>query len=202
MKELTERQRTILKYIENFITLHCYPPVMREIAENFSITPKAAHDHVTALKRKGYISLEPRQSRSIGMVKDDEGKDYGEFAKVPVLGDIAAGTPIMSEENMDGFVRVDRSLLKKKAVYFALRVRGDSMTGAGVMDGDTAIIEQGETAKNKDIVVAWIDEKVTLKRYFIERNRIRLQAENPKYPPMYSKNVRLVGRLVCVIRTY
>jgi repressor LexA len=202
MKDLTGRQREILKFIESYIAENSYPPAIRDIAESFSITPKGAHDHVAALRRKGFLSKTEGRSRSLIPLKDDEGTAHEGFASIPVLGNISAGKPIMSEENLSGFVRVDNSMLKKQERYFALKVCGDSMTGAGVMDGDTVIIEKGETAQNRDIVVAWVDEKVTLKRYFRESNRIRLQAENPAYPTRYSKNVRLEGRLVCVIRTY
>jgi repressor LexA len=108
----------------------------------------------------------------------------------------------LAEENWDGSIQINDSLLKKNRKYFALKVRGNSMTGAGIMDGDTAVIEKQTTAKNGEIVVAVMDEAVTLKRFFRESRRIKLQAENPGYPPIYSQNVRILGRLAHIFRSY
>jgi repressor LexA len=121
------------------------------------------------------------------------------------VGTVAAGIPILSEENIEGFITLDQSALKKNKKYFAVRVRGDSMSGVGIMDGDLAIIEKRNVVENGEIAVAVVDEAFTLKRFYMERNhRIRLQAENPNYKPIIrmGEHVRLEGRLVQIVRYY
>jgi repressor LexA len=200
MKELTDRQREVLTFIIRFIDSHTYPPTIREIAEHFEISIKGAHDHVTALKKKGYVKNDKR-SRTMEVIKGDEKEGNG-IIKIPILGPVAAGVPIMAEENWDGSVSVHRGMLRKGSQYFALRVKGDSMEGAGILDGDMAIIEQQDTAENGEIVVAMVNDATTLKRFYREKNRIRLQPENSKYKPIYSQDVRLLGRVAQVIRSY
>ena len=121
---------------------------------------------------------------------------------IPILGSVAAGMPILSEENFDGNIMLHRSMFKKNRKYFALKVKGDSMSGAGILEGDTAIIEKANTVHNGEIAVALIDEAVTLKKFYKESTRIRLQAENPAYKPIYSQDVKILGRLFTLIRTY
>jgi repressor LexA len=201
MKELTQRQKEVLSFITEFIKTHSYPPTIREAADFFSISVKGAHDHVIALKKKGFLKQTGKCSRTIEVVKNDNGEPAG-FAEIPLLGTVAAGQPILSEENWDGAVKLHQSMLKKNKTYFALKIRGDSMSGAGIMDGDTAIIEKQHTVKNGDIAVAVVDDAVTLKRIFRESTRIRLQPENPAYKPIYSQNVRVLGRLTKILRSY
>jgi repressor LexA len=200
MKELTDRQKVVLSFIEHFIHDHNYPPTIREIADHFEISVKGAHDHVTALKKKGSLRQEEKRSRTMEVVG---AREQNRMVGVPLLGTVAAGIPILSEENREGTVMIHESMTKKNRKYFALKVRGDSMSGAGIMDGDTAIIEKANVLHNGEIGVAVIDEAYTLKRFFKESNRVKLQAENPAYPPIYcSQNVRLLGRLVHIIRSY
>jgi repressor LexA len=121
---------------------------------------------------------------------------------VSILGSVAAGVPILAEENFDGYIVLHRSMLRKNKKYFALRVKGDSMTGAGILENDMAIIEKQNLARDNEIVVAVVDEAVTLKRFFRESARIRLQAENPAYKPIYSQDIKILGRLHGIIRNY
>jgi repressor LexA len=200
MKELTDRQREVLTFIIRFIDSHAYPPTIREIAEHFEISIKGAHDHVTALKKKGYVKNDKR-SRTMEVIKRDENEGDG-IVKIPILGPVAAGVPILAEENWDGAVPVNRGTLRKGSQYFALRVKGDSMEGAGILDGDMAIIEQRNIAEDGEIVVAMVNDATTLKRYYREKNRIRLQPENNNYKPIYSQDVRLLGRVAQIIRSY
>jgi repressor LexA len=199
MKELTERQKVILSFIEHFIREHNYPPTIREIADHFEISVKGAHDHVTALKKKGSLRQEDKRSRTMEVVG---ARERNRMVEVPLLGTVAAGIPILAEGNREGTVMIHESMTKKNRKYFALKVRGDSMSGAGIMDGDTAIIEKANVLHNGEIAVAVIDEAVTLKRFFKESTRVKLQAENPAYPPIYSQNVRILGRLAHIIRSY
>jgi repressor LexA len=204
MKELTKRQKEILSFIAEYKQKNSYPPTFREIAEHYKISVKGAHDHVTALKKKGYIVMADKRPRTIGLLHaiDDEKTD---FEKIPIYGVIAAGTPILAEENFDGNILIHKTMLKsakKNKEYFALKVKGDSMTGAGIFDGDTAIIEKQNTVNNGEIAAAVVDDAYTLKRFYKESARIRLQAENPAYKPIYSRDVKILGRLYKIIRDY
>jgi repressor LexA len=199
MRKLTERQKEVLSFIESFSREHNYPPTIREIGDYFEISVKGAHDHVIALKKKGFLRQEKRRSRTMEVVGLRSKNNYVE---IPLLGVVAAGIPIMSEENFEGSVPVHESIIKKNRKYFALRVRGNSMSGAGILDGDTAVIEKASMVRNGEIAVTWVDNAVTLKRIFKESSRVKLQAENPKFPAIYGKDVRIEGRLIQVIRSY
>ena len=200
MKEPTNRQREVLTFIVDFIHNHSYPPTIREIADHFSISVKGAYDHVSALKRKGKLKFEEKRSRAMEVVRTGEEWEYNNVVNVPILGVVAAGRPIFVEENWDGTIPVHSSLLKKNRQYFAMKVKGDSMKDAGILEKDTALIQKQNTAKNGDIVVAVVDDKLTIKRFFKEATRIRLQPENPSHNPIYSQDVRVVGKLAYIIR--
>jgi repressor LexA len=203
MKELTEKQAAVLRFVVEYQAAHGYPPTNREIAVQFLISPKAAHDHVLALAKKDAVRLKGHSSRSIEVVKNDEDCPP-DFLDIPIVGNVAAGTPIMSEENIDGSLRLPKSMLKKSAMYFAMRVYGDSMIDAGILSGDLALIEKKDYADNGQIVVAVVNGKVTLKRFFREYSRIKLLAENPDpaYKPIYTTNAYISGVLAMVIRSY
>jgi repressor LexA len=200
MKEITRRQSEVLEYIRAFITEHHFPPTMREISENFSISVKGAYDHVKALERKGSLKIDNNRSRTIEVIGQGDAPD-NDVLEIPILGHVAAGVPLLAEENLEGKVRLPAEHLGR-GDHFALHVRGDSMTGVGIMDGDLAVFKQQQVAENGDIVVAMVEEAVTLKRFYKEKNRVRLQAENPDYPPIFTQNVRVLGRLAHLIRTY
>jgi repressor LexA len=202
MKELTQRQREVLSFITEYIHTHRFPPTMREIADHFSISVKAAHDHVTAMKKKGYLRTGDKRSRTIELTRLLEEEDQDGTVKIPFLGTVAAGLPSLAEAHQDGSVAIHRSMLKRNREYFALKVRGDSMEGAGILDGDTAIIEKQEKVRNGEIVVALLDDSVTLKRFFREPSRVLLQPENPRFFPIYAQDVRILGRLAYTIRSY
>ena len=200
MKELTQRQGEVLTFIKEYIKTHAYPPTIREIADFFGISVKGAYDHVEALKKKEHLKSGGKRSRTIELIKREE--ETEDFVEIPLLGSVAAGLPILAEENWDGSIPIHCSVLKKNRQYFALKIRGDSMEGAGIMDGDTAVIEKQEVVLNGTIVVAVVDEAVTLKRFYKESNRIRLEPANSKYLPIYIQDVRILGRLSHLFRTY
>ena len=201
MKELTQRQQEILTFISDYINTHTYPPTIREIADYFSFSVKGAHDHVAALKKKGCIKGDKRP-RTIELIGIEE-TESADFIEIPILGNVAAGQPILGEENWDGSIKLHPSMLKDRGDYFALKVRGDSMEGVGIMDGDTAVVEIRDTVRNSEIAVVQLDERVTLKRFFFEGSRVRLQPENPRYLPIYSsQDIRILGRLATIIRSY
>lgn len=204
MKEITQVQKNVLDYISKFIDENSYPPTVREISEHFGKSIRAVQDNMTALQRKGFISLVRKKSRSIKILMDDAEKEGGIFMeKVPLLGTIAAGKPLLCEENLDGYVTLTEPFIRPGKNYFALRVRGQSMVGAGILEGDLAIVEQGSEAVDGQIVVAVIDDAITLKRYFKESGRIRLQPENPDFNPIYcTSDLRIVGTFANLVRTY
>lgn len=200
MKGITDRQREVLQYIKDYVATHKFPPTIREISERFQISVKGAYDHVKALEKKSFIRCDNNRSRSIEVLGDSDGENEL-VARIPVLGEVAAGKPIFAEENFDGIVKVPAELVKR-GKHFAVHVRGDSMRDAGIMDGDIAVIHQQSTANNGEIVVAMVDEAYTLKRYYREKNRFRLKSENPAYPPIYTQNLRVLGKLAHIIRSY
>ena len=201
MKGLTTRQREVFDFIRSFIRIKRYPPTIREIAVNFGFSVKGSYDHVKALQKKGFIRCAGNRSRAIEVIADTDAERQPNLVSVPVLGAVAAGRPLFAEENLTGWIQVPAASLKK-GQHFALQVRGDSMKDAGIMDGDVVVVSHQETAENGEIVVAMVDEAVTLKRFFVEKNRVRLKAENPKYPPLYTQNVRILGRLAFLMRSY
>jgi len=173
---------------------------------------KGAHDHVLALRRKNCLEQNGRCSRTLKLtmpgedverdIDTDNDNDANSLLEIPIVGTVAAGVPILSEENWEGTLKLDRSMLKRNMTYFAVRVRGDSMSGAGIMDGDMAIIEKRNVVRNGEIAVAVVEDAVTLKRFYKENSRIRLQAENPDYQPIFCQDLRILGKLSKIIRDY
>ena len=201
MKEPTKRQMEVISFIGEYLQTHAYPPTIRELADNFSISIKGAQDHITALKKKGLLKQGDKKSRTMKLVKTGEKEDVS--AEIPILGSVAAGRPIMAVENMDGFIKLPKSFTKNNENYFALHVRGDSMEEAGILDGDTAIIQQQNTVQNGEIAVVMLDDAVTLKTFYRENARIKLQPENSRYSPIYcSRDVQILGKLAHIIRSY
>jgi len=206
MKKLTDRQKAVLAFIAAHIKEHSYSPSMREIAEHFKISMKGAHDHVTALRKKNCLEQNGRCPRTLKLTQVEEGGSemdpQNSLMEIPIVGTVAAGVPILSEENWEGTVTLHQSMLKRNKTYFALNVRGDSMSGVGIMDGDLAIIEKQELVRNGEIAVAVVDDAVTLKRFYRENSRIKLQAENPDYKPIFCQDIRILGKLSRIIRDY
>ena len=202
MRPITRRQSEVLGFIKHYIHANKYPPTIREISVNFDISVKGAYDHVKALEKKGVIHCDTNRSRAIEVLEDRPGYDTSEeVSEVPLVGNVAAGAPLLAAENFDGTIKVPASYLRNREC-FALHVNGDSMDGAGILDGDIAIIAKQPVAENGDIVVAMVDEAVTLKRFYRESNRVQLKAENPAYPPIYTRDVRILGKLAHIVRSY
>lgn len=200
MKILTEKQKEVLGFIKDYIASKKYPPTIREVADQFRISVKGGYDHIKALEKKKYIRCSTNRSRAIEVLFEP-GEEINSVTKIPVLGAVAAGKPLFATENFDGIVKVPGQFLRKGR-HFALNVKGDSMQDAGIIDGDIAIIHHRNNAENGDIVVALIEEAVTLKRFFREKNRIMLKSENQSYPPIYSQDIKILGKLACIIRRY
>jgi len=203
MKGITDRQKEVFDYISDFTQENDFPPTVREISDHFSISLRAVQDHITALQKKGYISQSQKRARSIRVLQEFKEKENKLFVgRVPLLGTVAAGKPLLSEENLDGYVNLTEPFVRPGKSYFALRVRGLSMVNAGILDGDLAVVEQTSSAVDGQIIVAVIDDAITLKRYYKEANRVRLQPENPDFQAIYCQDVRIVGVLSNIVRTY
>ena len=203
MKELTRRQIEILNFVRDYSQENLCPPTIRELSSHFGIRPRAVQCHFSALQKKGYLSQSEKRSRSVRVLMDESGYERAPAViRIPILGTVAAGKPLLCEENLDGYRNLSEPFVGKDDTYFALKVRGNSMIDAGIFDGDIAVIRQQHTANNGEIVVAVLDEAITLKRFFKESCRIRLQPENPAFKPIYCQNVQIAGVLASLIRTY
>jgi len=203
MKDLTQKQKQILEFITNFVKEKNYPPSIREIADHFQITPKGAYDHLKAIEKKGFIKTEKNRSRAIELVKTNTDVDL-DMIKIPLVGRVAAGAPILAEENIEEYLTFPRSMIPANSErdIFALRVTGDSMIDAKINDGDIAIIKKTSTAENGDIVVALIDDEATLKYFYKEKDHIRLEPANSKYKPIITKNAIIIGKLIGLYRRF
>ncbi len=203
MRGITDRQKEVLTFISSYTEENSYPPTVRDISNHFGISLRAVQDHILALQKKGFLSQSQKKARSIRVLSDCREKEPETFiGKVPLLGTVAAGKPLLSEENLDGYVNLTEPFVRPGKSYFALRVRGQSMINAGILDGDLAVVEQASTAQDGQIIVAVIDDAITLKRYYKEAERIRLQPENPNFQAIYCTDVRIVGILSNIVRTY
>ncbi|OQX92588.1 MAG: repressor LexA [candidate division Zixibacteria bacterium 4484_95] len=185
MKELTPRQREIFEFIKESVVDVGRPPSLREIGERFAInSTNGVRSVLEALERKGYIRRNRYLSRGIEILKEvPEHLDERKLKAVPWVGRVAAGTPVWAEQNIEGSFFIDRSFVPGEQI-FALRVQGDSMKEAGILDGDYVLVRRQDTAQKGDIVVAQIDDEATVKKYFPEKKRIRLQPENPDFGPI------------------
>ena len=197
--KITDRQRRTLREIETFIRRHNYPPTMQELADVLGITPASTHDQVNQLVRKGYLKREARKARGISVVK--KAKDsVARLVPVPLVGTVAAGSPMLAEENRLGEVLVESSLVSA-GHCFALRVSGDSMKKADILDGNVVIVRQQQLAENGDIVVALVDGEATVKRLYIREQQIELRPENSKFRPIpigLDTDLRIIGKVVGV----
>lgn len=202
-KNLTRRQKEVLKHIEAFVDAHSIPPSVRDVAAAHACSVKGAYDHIRALEKKGFIERTERTSRSIvltdtalRLLKPPENK------RVPLLGRIAAGAPILAEQNQEDMVdfpldKWERSNYK----FFALKIVGDSMRDAGILDGDIGIFRYQQSADQGKIVVALVDNEATVKYYYNDGRRVILKAANPAHPDQIHADVQIQGILRGVIRT-
>jgi repressor LexA len=198
---LTKRQQEILEFIETYVEEHGVPPSVREVGGRFQIYPRAAHDHLRALERKGFIQRTPLKSRSIQVTKPRSMARSASAQTVPIVGQIAAGTPILAVENVQGELVVDKDLFKGNE-FFAVRVNGDSMIEDHILDGDYAILRKQSTAEKGDVVAVLVDEAVTLKRFYPTGSGIKLQPANKRLRPMVvqANQVRILGKMVGLLR--
>jgi len=201
-KGLTKRQREILNYVLNNMQQRGYPPSVREIGAALGLTSSSTvHSHLTALEKKGFIHRDPSKPRAIEILKDGASQPPKRVVNVPVLGRIAAGQPLFAEENIEDIFPLPRDLVREDA-SFILRVRGESMIEAGILDGDFIVVRQQPTANNGEIVAALLGDEATVKRFYRERDHIRLQPENRTMTPILTRDATVLGKVVALIRRF
>jgi repressor LexA len=199
-KALTKRQREILTYLMESMQKRGYPPSVREIGAALGLTSSSTvHSHLAALEKKGFIHRDPSKPRAIEILKDGASLPPKRVINVPVLGRIAAGQPLFAEENIEDMFPLPRDFVREDSA-FILRVRGDSMIEAGIYDGDYLVVRPQPTANNGEIVAALLGDEATVKRFYRERDHIRLQPENSSMTPIVTREVTILGKVVALIR--
>lgn len=201
-KDLTRRQQQVLDYVRSEVHKKGYPPSVREIGEALGLSSSSTvHSHLAALESKGYIRRDPTKPRALEIFDfrdGDIGFEVGAVSAVPVVGQVAAGMPILAAENIEQTLPLPTEFSGDQT--FILRVKGESMIDAGILPGDFVVVRQQQTATNGDIVVAMIDDEATIKTYYREADRIRLQPQNSSMEPIYSTDVTILGKAVALFR--
>ena len=205
MKSLTDRQKQILEFVVSSITDRGYPPSVRDICRHFDIqSPQGAQRHLDALEKKGYIKRDARLARSLSVTTLSESM-LGTNPKpewIPVLGDVAAGAPILAQEDVIDQIPLSKDWLGMGKDYFFLRIKGDSMAEA-IQPGDLVLVERGPVASRGEIVVALLEDEATCKRFFPDKNRVYLRSDNPRYEDIVvSHDFRLLGKVKALVRKY
>ncbi|MDD4011715.1 MAG: transcriptional repressor LexA [Sphaerochaetaceae bacterium] len=204
MRGLTDRQKEIASFLAEFTEEKGYAPTCREIAERFGFSPKAAFDHLTALHKKGVIDQKPAISRGI-RIMDVNYRSTPRIISIPILGCVAAGTPLFTEENVETTIKISSDLCPKATgELFAMKVRGQSMVEAGINDGDIAILEKRHLVENGEIALVGVgeDKPITLKYFFRGPNAVTLKPANQTFKDLITNNCEVYGKLVMLIRRY
>lgn len=204
MKSLTDKQQLILDFVKSTIRERGFPPSVRDICQHFNIqSPQGAQRHLNALEKKGYLKRDPRLARSLSLTplsQDPEVSDNSQW--IPLLGDVAAGAPILAHEDVLEQIPLSKDWLNLGKDYFFLRIKGDSMAEA-IQPGDLVLVERGTTASKGEIVVALLEEEATCKRFFPEKSRVLLRSDNPRYDDIVvTRDFRLIGRVKALVRKY
>jgi repressor LexA len=201
---LTGRQQEIWDFLVDYVDAHGYPPTVREIGEAVGLaSPSTVHAHLANLERAGLLKRDPTKPRALELVGRERGEaPTATLEKLPLVGQIAAGGPLLAEQNVEDHVAVPETLRGD----FVLRVKGDSMINAGILDGDLVVVQRAQEARNGEIVVALAGDdesadEATVKRFFRENGRVRLQPENDALEPIYAQHVQILGRVTGVFRS-
>ena len=198
--KITEKQREILEYIKETILSKGYPPAVREICEAVHLkSTSSVHSHLETLEKNGFIRRDPTKPRTIEILDDDFALTRREMVNIPVLGTVAAGAPILAEENIEDYMPMPVEMLPNKEV-FMLKVKGESMIDAGIFNNDRVIVAKQPTANNGDMVVALVDDSATVKTFYKENGHIRLQPENASMDPIIVDDVQILGKVIGLFR--
>lgn len=200
--KITPKQQEILDYLKKEILNRGYPPAVREICEAVNLkSTSSVHSHLETLERNGYIHRDPSKPRAIEIVDENFNLTRRELVNVPILGTISAGQPILAVENVEGYFPIPTEYMPNTET-FMLRVKGESMINAGILDGDQILVQKQNTARNGDFVVALIDDNVTVKTFYKEDGHIRLQPENDFMDPIILPDVKILGKVIGLFRMF
>lgn len=199
-EKLTSKQQEILEYIKETILNKGYPPAVREICEAVHLkSTSSVHSHLETLEERGYIRKNPAKPRTIEIIDDCFNLTRREVVNVPLIGTVAAGVPLLAEENIENYYPIPVELLPN-AETFMLNVKGNSMINAGIFDGDQLIVERCSTAYDGEIVVALVDDSATVKRFYKEDGYYRLQPENDEMNPIIVDHIKIIGKVIGLFR--
>lgn len=199
-EKITAKQQEILEYIKETILKKGYPPAVREICEAVHLkSTSSVHSHLETLEEKGYIRRDPTKPRTIEIIDDCFNLTRREVVNVPLVGTVAAGVPLLAEENIENYYPIPVELLPN-AETFMLNVKGNSMINAGIFDGDQLIVERCSTAYDGEIVVALVDDSATVKRFYKEDGYYRLQPENDEMVPIIVDHLEILGKVIGLFR--
>lgn len=200
--KISPKQQEILDYIKEEILRKGYPPTVREICETVNLkSTSSVHSHLETLEKNGYIRRDPTKPRAIEICDDSFQMVRTEMVSLPIIGNVAAGQPILAEENIQDYFPVPADVVPK-GESFILNVRGDSMINAGIFNGDRVFVNSANTARNGDIVVALIDDSATVKTFYKEEGHYRLQPENDYMDPIIVEKVEILGKVIGLFRMY
>ena len=200
--KISKKQTEILEYIKSQILNKGYPPSVRDICEAVELkSTSSVHSHLETLEKNGYIRRDPTKPRAIEIIDDNFNLVRREVVNVPIIGRVAAGQPILAVENVESYFPIPMELMPNEQC-FILKVQGDSMINAGIFDGDTILVEQRQTARNGDMVVALVDDSATVKTFYREADHIRLQPENDPMEPIIVPDCQILGKVFGVMRFF
>ena len=200
--KISKKQSEILEYIKSQIINKGYPPSVRDICEAVELkSTSSVHSHLETLEKNGYIRRDPTKPRAIEIIDDNFNLSRREVINVPIVGKVAAGQPILAVENIESYFPVPMEFMPNEQC-FMLKVQGDSMINAGIFDGDTIIVEQCQTARNGDMVVALVEDSATVKTFYREADHIRLQPENDAMEPIIVPDCQILGKVFGVFRFF
>lgn len=200
--KITKKQSEILEYIKSQILNKGYPPSVRDICEAVDLkSTSSVHSHLETLEKNGYIRRDPTKPRAIEIIDDNFNLVRREVVNVPIVGRVAAGQPILAVENVDSYFPIPAEFMPNEQC-FMLQVKGESMINAGIFDGDTILVEQCQTARNGDMVVALVDDSATVKTFYREADHIRLQPENDSMDPIIVPDCQILGKVFGVFRFF
>ena len=199
-ENLTEKEKQVLTFIKHNVMSKGYPPSVREIGQSVGLSSSSTvHSYLKKLENKGYLRRDPNKTRAMEVVSPDAREHSHEMLEVPLLGQVAAGAPLLAEENKEDTFSLPASITGN-GDFFMLTIKGDSMIEAGILDGDYVVVRQQQTADNGEIVVALLGEEATVKRYYKETGRVRLQPENSLMEPIYTNDLQLLGKVTALLR--
>ncbi|HHZ20670.1 MAG TPA: transcriptional repressor LexA [Firmicutes bacterium] len=202
MDDLSPRQQKILRFIQQELMRKGYPPSVREIGEAVGLSSSSTvHAHLERLEQLGYIRRDPTKPRAIEVLTGDSPTLLPPVTAVPVVGRVTAGEPILAEQNIEEYFPLPKDFLRYEDV-FILKIRGESMIEAGIFDGDLVLVKRDNNANNGDIVVALLGDEATVKRFYKEKNRFRLQPENSTMEPIYTDDCLVLGKVIGLIRRF